>query len=270
MYCIFTYSSTVVTGKAARSNKRITAASFHHHHHHHHHHYHLHLHHGNDFYPQAIQNYTAELQPCYNFLPSIFLTMLRCAFAVSAKRAVVSNAVARSFAVVPTDVNVENGPFVHFRPKRGVNPKFKSPRKRASKLFNELNKEMTDAVKEANPAVFEANVEVGDAVELEMLTEGGISSTKRSDLEKVRGVVIGMSSRGLATSIHIRDVVHGEPVERKICLCSPLVKSMTVLEKNFIYKGRRKVKRAKLYFLRERNPSGKINYVLLLLFAPKR
>jgi large subunit ribosomal protein L19 len=166
---------------------------------------------------------------------------------------------------MPTEVDVANGPFLHYRPKRGENPKFKSPRKRASKLFGELNKEMTDSVKASKPAVFEANVQPGDAVELEMLTEGGISSTKRSDMEKVRGVVIGMANRGLATSVHIRDVVHGEPVERKIHLCSPLVKSMTVLEKNFVYKGRRKVKRAKLYFLRERNPSGKMHFCFVAI-----
>ena len=144
----------------------------------------------------------------------------------------------------------------HFRTRRGENPKFKSPRKRASKLFNELNTEICSSMKESKPSVFEAQVQVGDAVELEVLSQGGVESTNRKNIEKMRGVVIGMKSRGLATSIHIRDVVHGEPVERKIHLFSPLVKSLKVLEKNFVYKGKRKVKRAKLYFLRERNPAG--------------
>lgn len=155
-----------------------------------------------------------------------------------------------------SDIDLQDAPFVHFRTRRGENPKFKSPRKRASKLFNDLNTEACSTMKEAKPSVFDAQVRVGDAVELEVLSQGGVESTNRKNIEKMRGVVIGMASRGLATSIHIRDVVHGEPVERKIHLFSPLVKSLKVLEKNFVYKGRRKVKRAKLYFLRERNPAG--------------
>lgn len=121
-------------------------------------------------------------------------------------------------------------------------------------------------MKEAKPSVFEAPVRVGDAVELEVISQGGVQSTNRKNIEKMRGVVIGMASRGLATSVHIRDVVHGEPVERKIHLFSPLVKSMKVLEENFVYKGKRKVKRAKLYFLRERNPAGE--YILKMPTSP--
>jgi Ribosomal protein L19 len=50
--------------------------------------------------------------------------------------------------------------------------------------------------------------------------------------------------------------VFGVPVERRVPLHSPLVRSIKVLESNFVYKNRRKVKRAKLYFLRDRNPVG--------------
>lgn len=167
----------------------------------------------------------------------------------------VSAVVPNRFLSTMSDFDLQDAPFVHFRTRRGENPKFKSPRKRASKLFNDLNTEACSTMKEAKPSVFEAQVRVGDAVELEVLSQGGVESTNRKNIEKMRGVVIGMASRGLATSIHIRDVVHGEPVERKIHLFSPLVKSLKVSEKNFVYKGRRKVKRAKLYFLRERNPA---------------
>lgn len=159
--------------------------------------------------------------------------------------------------------DLQNAPFVHYRQRNGDNPKFKSPRKRASKLFDELNKEACENMRETKPAVFEAQVAVGDSVELEVITQGGIGSTRAKDVEKIRGVVIGKASRGLATSIHVRDVVYGEPVERKIHVYSPLVKSLKLLEKNFIYKGRRKVKRAKLYFLRERNPTGELKQAWL-------
>jgi large subunit ribosomal protein L19 len=156
-----------------------------------------------------------------------------------------------------SEEELENGPFVHYRPRLGPNPKFRSPRKRASKLFLEINNELCESLKEKKPAVFETQVDVGDAVELEMINQGGAKTTLKRNIDKVRGVVIGKFNRGLGTSILIRDVIFGIPIERKIQLFSPLVKSMKVLEKNFIYKGRRKVKRAKLYFLREKNPAGK-------------
>jgi len=40
-------------------------------------------------------------------------------------------------------------------------------------------------------------------------------------------------------------------------LHSPLLRSLEVLEKNFVFKGKRKVKRAKLYYLSDRNPLRK-------------
>lgn len=82
-----------------------------------------------------------------------------------------------------------------------------------------------------------------------MVYEGGVNSKK---IEKVRGVVLGHIKRGLGSSVKLRDVLWGVPIERQIPLHSPLLKSLKVLEENFIYKGRRKVKRAKLYFLRDR------------------
>eukprot|EP00957_Ditylum_brightwellii_P082911 6304080-Ditylum_brightwellii.AAC.1 len=41
-------------------------------------------------------------------------------------------------------------------------------------------------------------------------------------------------------------------------LHSPLLKSLKVLEKNFVHKGKKKVKRAKLYYLRDRLPVERI------------
>ena len=37
---------------------------------------------------------------------------------------------------------------------------------------------------------------------------------------------------------------------------SPLLRSIKVIEKNFVTKGRKKLHKAKLYYLRKRNPSG--------------
>mmetsp|Transcript_26709 Transcript_26709/g.40958 ORF Transcript_26709/g.40958 Transcript_26709/m.40958 type:complete len:180 (+) Transcript_26709:1-540(+) len=129
--------------------------------------------------------------------------------------------------------------------------KFKNPRKRASKLLFELNTQAIEQNKTKRPDVLNVRFNAGDAIEILRVAEGGAKSTK---LEKIRGVVLGKFNRGLDTSVCIRDVVHGEPVERRIPLHSPLLRSIKVLEQNFVYKGKRRVKRAKLYFLRDRLP----------------
>lgn len=86
-----------------------------------------------------------------------------------------------------------------------------------------------------------------------MVTEGGVKSTKT---DKVRGVVLGRVNRGLGSGVYLRDVVFGEPINRKVQLHSPMIKEIELLEKNFVFKGKRKVKRAKLYYLMDRLPQG--------------
>lgn len=150
-----------------------------------------------------------------------------------------------------TTGHTEEMHYFHFNRHEKPKPKFKSPRKRASKLLSELNDEAVAKSKEANPDIWTTNVRVGDAIEITSVNQGGVDST---DVEKLRGVVLGKTHRGLATSVILRDVVMGTPIERKVCLHSPLIKSVQVLEENFVYKGKRKVKRAKLYFMRDRKP----------------
>lgn len=162
----------------------------------------------------------------------------------------------RTVGFVPQQppVDPDNMPFFHHKkgPIYKDYVKFKSPRKRASKLLFDLGKEAVENSKASKPAVFEVGYQVGDAIEVDILEDGGVDST---ELKKVRGVVIGKFNKGMDTSVLIRDVVMGTIVERRLPLHSPLVKSIRLIEKNFIYKGRRKVKRAKLYFLRDRNPN---------------
>lgn len=162
-------------------------------------------------------------------------------------------AVMSTSASTPTGgVSPRDMPYFHhgIRP-RYPSPKFKSPRKRASKLFDELQKEAVQTNTQKNPSVLNTKFRVGDAIELEVVATGGVNG---ADVDKIRGVVLGRTNRGLGSSVLIRDVVFGEPVERKIPLHSPLLKSLKVLEKNFVFKGKRKVKRAKLYYLRDRLP----------------
>ena len=86
-----------------------------------------------------------------------------------------------------------------------------------------------------------------------MISQGGVDS-KQTD--KIRGVVLGIDKRGLGTGFYLRDVVFGEPIDRKIPLYSPLIKDIKLLEENFVFKKKRKVKRAKLYYLRDRSDQG--------------
>mmetsp|Transcript_6267 Transcript_6267/g.9474 ORF Transcript_6267/g.9474 Transcript_6267/m.9474 type:complete len:204 (-) Transcript_6267:59-670(-) len=142
--------------------------------------------------------------------------------------------------------------FHHIRPQRnkeGTHKKFISPRKRANKMMTEI----TLAAKEKahNPKVHDVAFRVGDSIELTMVSQGGVSSNQT---EKIRGIVLGIEKKGLGTGVYLRDVVFGEPVDRKIPLYSPLIKDIKVLEKNFVFKGKRKIKRAKLYYLRDRLP----------------
>lgn len=143
------------------------------------------------------------------------------------------------------------------RPRYREKPKFKSPRKRASKLLHEIQTEAIAESKAAKPAVWETPFRVGDAIELKM-------GRTPEDTDKIRGVVLGIYRKGMDESVLLRDVVFGQPVERRIPLHSPLVQSVTVLEENFVYKGKRRVKRAKLYFLRDRNPVGTFFFLIIL------
>ncbi len=165
----------------------------------------------------------------------------------------------------------EEMPFHHFRvpfkdestgkPKR---VKFNSPRKKANKMFALIQNEAMDKAKEGNPNVHDVNFRVGDAIEMTMVAQGGVDS---SQTEKIRGVVLGMDKRGLGTGIYLRDVVFGEPIDRKIPLYSPLLKEIKVLEENFVFKKKRKVKRAKLYYLRDRMAIGMFGYALCCFVA---
>ncbi len=71
---------------------------------------------------------------------------------------------------------------------------------------------------------------------------------ERKRVQSFEGVVIAKRNRGLHTSFIVRKVSSGEGVERTFALYSPLLASLEV-------KRRGDVRRAKLYYLRDR--SGK-------------
>ena len=84
----------------------------------------------------------------------------------------------------------------------------------------------------------------GDTVVVQVkVTEGD-----KSRLQAFEGVVIAKRTRGLHSAFTVRKISNGEGVERVFQTHSPLVDSITV-------KRRGAVRRAKLYYLRDR--SGK-------------
>lgn len=181
-------------------------------------------------------------------------------FASLANRPLVSSSISllsslRHFASTSVP-DVDAMPFLHHghRPRYREYEKFKSPRKRASKLLGELNNEACAKGKERNPTIWQDSICVGDSVELKMVSQGGLKEGEKQELEKIRGVVLGIVNRGLGSSLVLRDVVYGLPIERRIPMYSPMIKEANVLERNFIFKGKKKVKRAKLYYFRDRNP----------------
>lgn len=112
--------------------------------------------------------------------------------------------------------------------------------------------------KASKPEVWGVPFKVGDAIELEVLDDGGVDNPNNRPLDKIRGVVLGRHNRGLDTGIYLKDVLYGEHVERKVKLHSPMVKTLKVLEEGFVNnrgkKRGKRIKRAKLYYLRDRKP----------------
>jgi len=81
----------------------------------------------------------------------------------------------------------------------------------------------------------------GDTVVVEVKVKEG----DRERVQAYEGVVIARRNRGLSSSFTVRKISHGEGVERVFQTYSPSLDAITV-------KRRGNVRRAKLYYLRDR------------------
>jgi large subunit ribosomal protein L19 len=82
---------------------------------------------------------------------------------------------------------------------------------------------------------------IGDAVKVHSrIVEG-----EKSRIQVFEGTVVGLSRRGARTTFTVRKVVAGIGVEKTFVLHSPNVEKVVVIKRG-------KVRRAKLYYLRER------------------
>ncbi len=82
----------------------------------------------------------------------------------------------------------------------------------------------------------------GDTVTVQVKVREG----SRERLQAFEGVVIGKRNRGLNSAFTVRKMSHGVGVERTFQTHSPLIASITV-------KRRGDVRKAKLYYLRQRS-----------------
>ena len=88
------------------------------------------------------------------------------------------------------------------------------------------------------------NFSSGDTVVVSVKVKEG----KRERIQAFEGVVVAIKNRGISSSFTVRKISYGEGVERVFQTHSPLIDSVKI-------KRRGDVRRAKLYYLRER--SGK-------------
>lgn len=105
-------------------------------------------------------------------------------------------------------------------------------------IIQELEAEQISAIEEKRKL---PPFEPGDTVRvLVRVTEG-----TRTRVQAYEGVCIARSGGGLNESFTVRKISYGEGVERVFPVCSPLVEGVEVVRRG-------RVRRAKLYYLRDR------------------
>ena len=104
---------------------------------------------------------------------------------------------------------------------------------RRNKIIEEIEKAQEKEIPEFNP---------GDTVSVSVRVKEG----ERERLQAFDGVVIGKRNKGINSSFIVRKISHGVGVERTFQTHSPLIASVEV-------KRRGDVRKAKLYYLRERS-----------------
>jgi large subunit ribosomal protein L19 len=118
---------------------------------------------------------------------------------------------------------------------------------RASALLNTLRKEEFEALKKGRDF---SSFKVGDSIEVERLPY-----MSANEPEVFKGVVIAKTNRASDTAIQVLNVEHGTPVLRRVVLYNPTVVGVKRLQEAFIHKGKKRVRRSKLYYLLKRDPS---------------
>lgn len=131
---------------------------------------------------------------------------------------------------------------------RPIYAKRKSPFKRAAAIIAALNEEEAAAMVLSGRAVVPALAPAmapGDVVRVSYLRAPTEAAAADLPLAHFTGVVMRMRRSGLGSTFVLRNVVDGVAVERGWMTYSPLVRNVELL-------WRKKVRRAKLYYLRDK------------------
>ena len=108
-------------------------------------------------------------------------------------------------------------------------------------IIKQIEKEqVTEVLKKRNVPDFKS----GDTVKVNVyVTEGN-----KERIQSFEGICIARSNRGFNSTFTVRKISHGEGVERVFPVYSPMLESIHLIRRG-------KVRRSKLYYLRQR--SGK-------------
>lgn len=115
----------------------------------------------------------------------------------------------------------------------------RKPRVKLGDVMGILNKRAVEASEKERPI---PDVRTGDIVEIKLEVP-----ENRRRLSVYRGIVISKQNAGIHTTIRIRRIIAGVGVEIVFPLYSPNIKELKVV-------SHRKVRRARLYYLRDKLP----------------
>ncbi|MGL1921136.1 MAG: 50S ribosomal protein L19 [Hyphomicrobiales bacterium] len=104
-------------------------------------------------------------------------------------------------------------------------------------LLQEIEKELQDELEAKRPI---PKFQPGDTLRVNVKIKEG----NRERVQAYEGVCIARTGGGINENFNVRKISYGEGVERKFPLHSPLIESIEVIRRG-------KVRRAKLYYLRE-------------------
>lgn len=125
-------------------------------------------------------------------------------------------------------------------------PKRRNPLKRTTALIKALNQEEALRLIHQGRAVFPRKIPNPRSGDLIRVTYVSTLEEKRMP-QCFTGICMAVRRSGVGSTIVLRNVVDGVAVERGFAMYSPLIKDAEVV-------GKKKVRRAKLYYLREKPP----------------
>lgn len=136
------------------------------------------------------------------------------------------------------------GPYEIAGEPRPFYPKRRSPLKRSTALINALNEEEQLRMVRDGRAIFPQKIprpRSGDIIRVTYVQS--LSDVKMTQC--FTGICMAVRKRGIGSTVVLRNVVQGIAVERGFPMYSPLIRDAEIL-------GRKKVRRAKLYYLRDK------------------